>query len=195
MEGLSTSNWKPRHRILAIDPGWENLGVFLLEISDSKEKKFRVFYKTIDLNVKKTATSEDLVDAFNIHLAGPLGFLPDDPNYKIDYILMERQPANYIKNRELEVALRVFLWSKYEVLAVWMYSPISVKNKLGLPVYRKDHSRNKKAMIERISEGEDILFRGLYNDHIADCVGLLNVFFQTHKTLKTMVLQYKEEDF
>lgn len=108
---------------------------------------------------------------------------------------MERQPANFVKNRELEIALRAYLYEKYQVRAVWMYSPISVKNKLGLPTYRKDHSRNKKAMIERISEGEDILFRGLYNDHIADCVGLLNVFLQTHKTLKTMVLSYKEEDF
>lgn len=193
MNGFTTTDWKPRHRILVIDPGWENLGVFLLEISDSQVKKYRAVAETIDLELKKGCDPEEVVTACNTHFCGEGLFLPGDDKYSIDYLIMERQPAKWLQNRELEIALRVFLYQKYNIAVVMMYSPITVKNKLDLPTYRNDHSRNKKAMIEKISEGEDILFRGVYNEHIADCVGLLNVFLQTHKTLRTKVIEYKEE--
>lgn len=190
MDTFSTSDWKPRHRIIVIDPGWENLGVFLLEISDSQTKEYRASAKTVNLEIRKDSTPEEIVTALNTHLCGEGMFLPSDPIF-VEYLIMERQPAKFVKNRELEICLRTFFYQKYYIHSTCMLSPISVKNKLDLPTYRNDHSRNKKAMIERISEGDDILFKGLYNDHIADCIGLLNVFLQTHKTLRTKLFEYK----
>lgn len=173
--------------ILVIDPGWRNLGIFLLEIDYEKEE-LRKKSQTLDLGISKSATPREIELALDSVLPDFFGKLLK----RIDLLVMERQPSKFPANRELQIVLNTYFNIKYKVWATYLLSPVAVKNKLGLPL-SKDHSKNKFLMQECIRTNENLLFHGDYDSHIADCVGLLNVFLQSHKRISKLVNFYREK--
>lgn len=195
MEGLSVSGQSGHSSssrlssILVIDPGWRNLGVFLLEI-DYENEKLEYKYETIDLEMKKTSSPEEIIDSLDNNLIPFLNGLTE-----IHLLVIEKQPHNRLANKILETTIQSYVKIRLNVWKIYPLSAIQVKRFLGLPILTDEHRQNKLNMIKKIREDEDLLFGGEdCDDHIADCIGLLNTFLGSHKRIHKLVIYYKEKN-
>ena len=171
-----------------IDPGWKNLGVILVEFDDIK-KKFRKRLGVLDLGLSKNELDimkyyKAFKASFELFFSGPV--------IHFDYFVFEQQPAIFKQNRKMSDLLQMFFFTEFFVDKVFPLSPIVVKSKLGLECHAGNHGQNKTDMMNLIRTKTDLVLSGNYNDHVADCVGILNVFLMTHNRVKDKFSIYEE---
>jgi len=166
------------------------LGVSLLEI-DYEAKKMTHKFETLDLELKKKATPEQIIQALRVKLKEE--FLGKDRD-EVHLLIIEKQPPNHLLNVVLETVIETFVLTECFAWKVYRLSAIQVKRALGLPVMCNDHRQNKLNMINKIKDSPDLVFGGEdYDEHIADCIGLLNAFLKSHKQIHKLVTYYEEK--
>lgn len=185
-----------KRSVIIIDPGWTNLGVVFIQFS-KVSPHFRKISQTISLSVGKScknikAYQLAFEDAFSdfFHNAVIQGFLLESPSH-IDSLIIESQPPVFRQNKKLEEYLVMWIVTRFNINNIFPFSPISVKNKLGL-LCNGDHEKNKSEMIELISSSKDIVLGGDYDSHVSDCIGLFNIFLKSHKTVAKQMEYFKE---
>lgn len=112
---------------------------------------------------------------------------------EIDYIIMEKQPKQFRKNHELEIILLTYLATRFTInQSVQRFSPITVKNHVGVPCSR-NHDQNKVNMVNFVKENKEIFLGGEnYPDHIADCIAMLDLFLSKHKKISHFVKNFEQ---
>lgn len=177
--------------IIILDPGWKNLGVLLVSYSN-EEKIIRKFSSTFDLEVfNKEISPIKIVKSLKKNIFNHIR------NDSINNMVIEIQGSQWKKNRSLQEMIETVILTLHENCQLWRISAMSVKKYFGLEYGKGDHNKHKKDMLQFVTNSTNHIFCGEKpdNDHIADCIGLFNVYLSKHKRIRELHNEYKLETY
>lgn len=179
--------------VVVIDPGWENLGVLVLNYclcGNHDVNRFRISFKNISLGITDKCKVKVVSIALEVRLHFEFLLKCVPPDRPIRALIIEAQPTVFKKNVKLQDRLTMFMLTRYDVERVFEPTPMNLRNFFGLPC-TKHHDGNKIITVNFIETlSKDIFLSGYrYNNNIADTILILNYYLhKNHKLLLKEIL-------
>lgn len=183
--------------IVVIDPGWENLGVLVLNYClcgsvNHGVNRFRISFKNISLGITEKAKIKVVSIALEIRLYEEFLKACVPLERPIRALIIEAQPTIFKKNVKLQDRLSMFMLTRYNVERLFEPAPKQMRDFFGLPC-TKNHDNNKKITVDFIETlSEEIFLSGYkYNNNIADTILILNHYL--HKNHKLLLKEIRSD--